>query len=103
MFGVMVVDVVVVPSLLVTPMLPLGRSSLFPDSTSLADANLLEAVAPEPEDCPCAASSAFIVSGEMLLPGGLYRKPGAAESAEVDLSARSKEFPAKQTPCQQGN
>jgi len=101
MIGVMVVDVVDVPSLHVTPMLPVRTSSLFPDSTSLADAaNLLEA---EPEDCPCAASSAFIVSGERLLPGGLYRKPGAAESAEVDLSARSKEFPARQTPCQQGN
>jgi hypothetical protein len=65
MFGVMVVDVVVLPSLHETPMLPLGTSSLFRDSESLADAaNLLEAVASEPDDCPCAASSAFIVSGE---------------------------------------
>jgi len=34
-----------------------------------------------------------MVPEEMPWPGRLYRKPGAAESGEEDISARSSEFP----------
>ena len=85
------VDVHVTPSVQLAPALPGGTTSFFPESGSSAGAAaLLEAAASEPEDCPCAASSAFIVCGAMLPLGKPRRTFVAAESADEDVAAAPK-------------